>query len=289
VSDASLAAADTVAPADLHATFVRAFADYLIGPFQIPLDQWPAFLARQAVDLGASRVAIAGGRVIAFAFAAPRPAIGRWRLAVMGALPESRGGGAAPALLDDFVDRAHAQGVQAVELECIEQNARARRLYLGRGFEVVQALHGWTAQPRGPGDAAREEALPAPVRHEVDREAAFAWLDDATRAIPNLPLQVTGPSLRAAARPLTCWRSGSAQLIFSVQGDTPIQVHSLVDPAPGQRDAQALVRALRAAWPDLAISVPALQRDDLGGEALRREGFEMQAMNQVLMVRAARP
>ena len=42
--DVILVAGDAVAPADLHATFVGAFSDYLIGPFQTTLAQWPSFL-----------------------------------------------------------------------------------------------------------------------------------------------------------------------------------------------------------------------------------------------------
>jgi hypothetical protein len=90
----------------------------------------------------------------------------------------------------------------------------------------------------------------------------------------------------ANPRPLTFWQHGGAQLVFSVVDPTPIHVHSLVDPEPGQQDARALVRALRAAHPRRAITVPPLQRDDLGGIALRDTGFQRQVMNQVLLVRA---
>jgi len=283
LSDPSFAAADTVAPADLHAAFVAAFSDYVAGPFQVPPDQWDYLLARQVVDLAASRVALVGGRVVAFAYTARRPSIGRWRLAAMGALAESRGTGAAPALLDDFIARARVEGVRGLELECFEKNERALNLYRGRGFEVVHALNGWSAPAAGSAGAGDAQAASPAV---VEREAAFAWLDDATQRVPDLPLQVTTPTLRVAQRPLTCWQAGTAQLVFSVVAETPIQVHSLVDRSPAQHDAEALVRALRVAHPDFAVTVPALQRDDLGGDALRRLGFEQAALNQVLATRA---
>lgn len=276
MSELSFAAADTVAPTDLHAAFVAAFSDYVAGPFQVPPDQWDYLLARQVVDLAASRVALRDGRVISFAYTARRPAIGRWRLAAMGALPEARGTGAAPALLDDFIARARGEGVRVLELECFQKNERALSLYRGRGFEVVHALNGWSA-PAAPADGAGSGPFVV-----VEREAAFAWLDDAALKVPDLPLQVTTPTLCVAQRPLTCWQAGTAQLVFSVVADTPIQVHSLVDRSPAQHDAETLVRALRAAHPDQAITVPALQRDDLGGDALRRLGFEQAALNQVL-------
>jgi ribosomal protein S18 acetylase RimI-like enzyme len=283
LSALTLVAADAVAPADLHAAFVDAFSDYVAGPFQVPFDQWASLLARGGVDLPASRVAVdAGGRILAFAFAARRPAIGRWRLAAMAARPEARGTGAAPALLDDFIARARAEGVRGLELECFQENERALRLYRGRGFAGVHALNGWSAPAAGRGAGA---LLPESAQ-EVAREDAFAWLDDATLRVPDLPLQVTTPSLRAATRPLTAWRSGAAQLVFSVVGDTPIQVHSLIDLHGAQRAAEGLVRALRAAHPDHAVTVPPLQRDDIGGAALRHAGFELSTLNQVLATRA---
>jgi GNAT superfamily N-acetyltransferase len=276
-----LAAGDTVAPADLHATMQAAFADYLIGPLEMTLAQWPNFLERQGVDLRESRVALRAGRPVAFVFTARRPGIGRWRLAVMGAVPEARGTGTAQVLLDDFVERGRACGAKALELECFEKNERARRLYRSRGFEVVHALNGWTL-PAGRPDA---DAQAPVVPRVVDRAEAFAWLDDATRRITDLPLAVTRTSVAANPRPLTCWQHGDAQLVFSVVDDTPIQIHSLIDPVPAQHDARALVGALRAAHPVAAITVPPLQRDDLGGVALRDAGFDPQVMNQVLLVR----
>jgi len=142
-----LSAAD-LTPADLHAAFGAAFADYLIGPFSLPLAAWPGFLARQGVDLTLSRAALDGeGRILAFCLVAPRPALGRWRLGTMGALPAARGSGAAPALLDDFIARAAAAGQGAVELEVFAQNARALRLYQGRGFAPLHELHGYVAEP----------------------------------------------------------------------------------------------------------------------------------------------
>jgi GNAT superfamily N-acetyltransferase len=287
VSDLSLAPADTVAAADLHAAFVGAFSDYVAGPFQVPLEQWDQLLARQVVDLAASRVALAGGRVVAFAYTARRPAIERWRLAAMGALPEARGTGAAPRLLDDFIARARAEGVRGLELECFQKNERALSLYRGRGFEAVHALNGWSVPAPGRAEPAGAAATDGAAVgcSVVGPEQAFAWLDDATLRVPDLPLQVTTPTLRASTRPLTCWQAGTAQLVFSVVADTPIQVHSLVDLAAGQQDAEVLVRALRAAYPDHAVTVPALQRDDMGGDALRRLGFELAALNQVIATR----
>jgi ribosomal protein S18 acetylase RimI-like enzyme len=273
-----LVRADLVPAPRLHQAFGEAFADYLIGPFTLSLELWPRFLARQGVDLASSRVALDGEQPLAFALVAPRPDLGRWRLATMGALPQARGSGAAPKLLDDVVGRALASGASGVELEVFAQNERAFRLYRSRGFEVLHALHGYD------GDTA-DSAPPAVAAEAVALDAAWAWLGEAGREIGNLPLQVTPASLAAISTPLQAWWRGTAQLVFADDAGAGISVHSLVDRDARQHDAQSLVEGLLARHPGRAIKVPALQRPDLGGDALRRAGFRPQPLHQWLMLR----
>lgn len=277
----TLRPAAEVTPATLHAAFIAGFSDYLIGPFEVPFERWPQFLARQGVDIGQSRVACNGQGIAAFALVAPRPGMGRWRLATMGAVPAARGTGAAARLLDDFLHRAAAAGQQAVELEVFAQNERAVRLYRSRDFAARHALHGY--QTEAPAGMAAER--PNTVR-EVGLAVAWGWLDETAQAIPDLPLQVTPPAMSALAVPPGAWRSGDAQLVFGIGPDDAVTVHSLVDRSPGQVDAELLVRALLAAHPGRMVKVPALQRPDLGGDALRRAGFTTQALHQWWMSRA---
>lgn len=279
--DFALVSADTVAPNDLHAAFVAAFSDYVTGPVALPFERWPATVARQVVDLAASRVAVRDGAVLAFGLVAPRPQGRRWRLAAMGATPEARGCGAAPVLLDDFVARAAAAAQLAVELECFVANERAQRLYRSREFAARHELFGY--------DLAEGAEILAPVGtppREVDRATGFAWLDAAEERLGELPLQVTRPSLAATARPLRFWQRGTAQVVWSDTGEGALQVHSLIDDSAQQADGEVLVAAMRATRPGAAVSVAALQREDLGGAALRRLGFLPQRFHQVLMVRS---
>ncbi|MFZ5547762.1 MAG: GNAT family N-acetyltransferase [Pseudomonadota bacterium] len=275
--------------ADWHAAFTAAFSDYLIGPFRLTLAQWPGFLARQGVDLGLSRAAVVGGQLLAFALAAPRPGLHppRWRLGTMGAVPEARGAGLAPRLLDDFLSRAAAHGAAFVELEVFAANERAVRLYQGRGFQIVHGLYGYeraAAATAAPGAA----DVPAPQALALDD--AWAWLDEAERRLPDLPLQVTSGVLAvaAAAAPgtLHAWRAGEAQLVFAERPGEPVQLHGLVDRDPAQAGAHALANALAAAFPGRLLRMPALQRADIGGDALAAAGFVRQPMHQWLMRRA---
>ena len=269
--DFDFVAADAL-PADaLHAAFGAAFSDYLIGPFTLGLQQWPTFLGRQAVDLSLSRVAMRDGAILAFAFVAARQDVAAWRLATMGALPQARGSGAAPALLDDFMARAREANRQFVELECFEQNERALRLYRGRGFEVISPLYGYSHAAHG--DAAGTAAA------TVSLESAFDWLENVARERGDLPLQVTPVSLRALPVKLQALRLGSAQLVYSENAQGLVTFNSLVDRDAAQRDAAALVRGFAGRQ----VSVPQLQRPDVGGEALERSGFGRLALNQVMM------
>jgi ribosomal protein S18 acetylase RimI-like enzyme len=278
----TLAAADSFPAADLHAANLAAFADYIAGPMQLSLDQWPSLIARQGIDLGRSRVAVRDGAIASYAFVCPRPESGRWRLGVMGALPAARGSGAAPALIEDFLARAKAEGMAHAELECFAANERALRLYRRHGFEVAFPLNGW----KQPADGAPAPARDAPAGEvrEVDRATAFAWLADADRRVAWLPFQNTDRCQAAQVRPLTSWQCGSALMLFSVLEGTPTHIHVLVDLDPGLRDAETLARALRALHPD--AFAPPILRDDLGGEALARAGFLRQESGQVLMRRA---
>lgn len=279
-----LQAADQVAADSLHRAFGAAFADYLIGPFDLPAERWPQFLARQGVDLALSRVALRDdGTPLAFALVAARPRHGRWRLATMGAVPGARGSGAAPALLDELLARATQQGQHGLELEVFAQNARAAQLYRSRGFVQQHALHGYEfAGSPVPADDG------SPVQG-VDRDAAMAWLDAAEQRLPDLPLQVTATALAAAPGPLLAWQHGSAQLVASGGAPGPLQLLSLVDLDPAQHDARLLVRTLLARHPGAAVRVPQLQRGELGGEALRDAGFTPTPLHQWWMLKTLTP
>lgn len=277
----SLIPTDQIAPQALHTAFVRAFSDYVAGPIALAPEQWHGFLLRQGVDLALGRAAVdvARGAVRAFALVAPRPRISRWRLATMGAVPESRGSGAAAALLEDFVQRGQAGGLRAVELEVFSQNERAVRLYRRHGFAERHALQGWQRQNE-PADS-----VPAPPEHARTPQHALAWLREAELSIPDLPLQVGASIVATLAVTWQAWQHGRAQLVFSGDREAGLVVRSLIDHDPAQRDAEALVRAMVAAWPGTRIHVPALQRPDLGGDALQRCGFERETLSQWIMRR----
>ena len=163
----TLLSAEAVDAQALREAFNAAFADYLIGPMTVAAEGWPVLLARQGVQLAASRVVTDGtGQVLAFALVAPlkeragrsrasmSPAGGglgsadpgglirhRTRLATMGARPDARGAGHAPRLLDTVIGEARARVDRTIELEVFARNARSLALYSSRVFEPVAELH----------------------------------------------------------------------------------------------------------------------------------------------------
>lgn len=281
MADFHLAAASDIPPAALHAAFTAAFADYQIGPFELALDQWPRFLARQGIDLARSRVALGAGGICAFALAAPRGDRASWRLGTMGALAPARGSGAAQALLDDFIARARQEGQAQVELECFAQNERGMRLYRSRGFEPVCALHGYRGQARAVCEGGGDAGVAA-----VTLRDAYAWLLEASRRRGDLPLQVTPASLQAQPVALQAWRCAGAQLVAGESAPGQATIYSLVDEAGDQAGAERLVRHLARCFAEHEISVPQLQPDDLGGLALQRLGLRKLPLHQWLMRRA---
>jgi len=52
--------------------------------------------------------------------------------------------------------------------------------------------------------------------------------------------------------------------VFTGISEAGVIVHSLVDHDPAQPDAEAMVQALLTAYPRAKVSVPQVQRGDLG-------------------------
>lgn len=265
------------ADASLVEAFNAAFADYLIGPPRLALADWPGFLRRQGVQRDASRVVQDdAGRVLGFALVGAHGR--RVRLATMALRPDARGRGIAQSLLDGVLDAARRAGAaDAVELEVFAQNERALALYRSRGFAAVAALHG---HERAPGTVA---GATAPAPQPVALDDALAWLREPAREA-LLPFQASAAALPEQTASLVAWRSGGAQLVWSVNASgSQVQVASLADATPGQAGARALARALARAHPQATLRVPQLQRPELGGEALDAEGWQRQPLWQWLM------
>ncbi|CEP38258.1 MULTISPECIES: GNAT family N-acetyltransferase [unclassified Halomonas] len=85
------------------------------------------------------------GGVVGVLLLAPRPALGRWELMLMGLIPGWRGQGLGRSLLNKALELAQQAGVQAVMLAVDNVNLPAKRLYQQAGFVryAQQRLLAW--------------------------------------------------------------------------------------------------------------------------------------------------
>ncbi len=83
-----------------------------------------------------------------------RPVAGEAEILTVGVRPDLRGAGAGRRLLTAALEAARAEGAETVFLEVSEDNAAARRLYAGAGFEAVGRRPGYYPRPgSAPADA----------------------------------------------------------------------------------------------------------------------------------------
>lgn len=244
---ATIGPASAVPLAELAATFTRAFDGYVGGTMALDRDGLAALVARQGVDLARSRVAAEDGRPLGFALVAPRGR--RARVAAMGVVPEAAGRGLARALLERLRSDARDRGDLRLELEVIEQNERAARLYRAAGLEPHERLLSFRrAAPAAASPAGLVEAEPEEVAEAV-----------VVHGDPDLPWPVDGFDLARLGPPVRGWRQGDAWAL-AVAADGALVLRALVVGRAGRRAGagRRLLDALQAAHPGLELRVPAL-------------------------------
>ncbi|HSP32093.1 MAG TPA: GNAT family N-acetyltransferase, partial [Halomonas sp.] len=93
------------------------------------------------------------GALVGVLLLAPRAALGRWELMLMGLKPEWRGKGLGRALLNKALELAQQAGARAITLAVDEVNLPAKQLYRQAGFVrfAQQRLLAW----KGNGDRAQ--------------------------------------------------------------------------------------------------------------------------------------
>lgn len=136
----ALVPADSVDLDALTALFNGAYSDYFV-PLKLDRGGLELTIDICDIDLAASRVALADGEPVAFAFLALR-GDEAW-VGGMGTLPTHRRRGLGEQALKEVLTEAQARGARSVRLEVIEQNEPARRLYEKLGFRRERDLAVW--------------------------------------------------------------------------------------------------------------------------------------------------
>lgn len=256
------------------ALFTKAFTGYIAGHVEQNATSLAAMIARDNVDLNASRVLLSGANQVGIALMARSG----WtsRVAAMGIVPEQQGKGAGRWLLDKLQTEARALGDKTMVLEAFEQNSPAVKLYSRMGFRIVRRLYGYkgAAVSGGEMDAAAEP-------REIDVAEVGARI--AREGLPNLPWQVAGAAVLRMSAPFKAYELGAAGVVIQAL-QYRLVARALFVPAAarGQGQARRLLAALARQHPDHEWVVPQLCPKEYGG-FFERLGWERMPLHQVQM------
>jgi ribosomal protein S18 acetylase RimI-like enzyme len=254
---------------ELGELITRGFEGYFV-PIQIGEATLLRIIRQDSVDLASSSVVLSDGLPAGVALIARRG----WesRVAAMGIVAERRGKGAGKFLMSTLIEAARQRGEHALVLEVIEQNLAALRLYENSGFVKVRRLASFSYD--GDSTASSVTSL-----EEID-------IRDMARAIsmyglPDLPWQASAETIAQYAPPVRAFRLGQAHAMISDPGRDQIAFYSLlVEPeGRGRGQAQALIRAVLAAFPGKAWQVPAFLPEEVG-IVFQKSGFQPGPLTQ---------
>jgi GNAT superfamily N-acetyltransferase len=246
----------------LLVAFNRGFEGYYL-PMQQSIESLTAMIEGNDVSLSDSVVVLDGeGAPVGLGLLGVRPPVG-W-VGGMGVAPAWRGMGQGAALLRELIQRCRTLGLRQLQLEVLDQNTPARRLYSRMGFIEQRPLLVYTGPLVLPTD---DGALPLPEPTSAPIAPAAALAHFALpRAVPA-PWQRDHRSLahslpRLSARGIhTDGTLVAVVLYHPIVGGIAVLAAASAAPTPESRAAHiaALLRALvagRPTTPVRAINVP---------------------------------
>jgi ribosomal protein S18 acetylase RimI-like enzyme len=263
----------TLTLGDQAALFNAAFAGYIGGDIHFTTEMLTRFLAGENVDLNASQVFMRGsegGEPIGFGYVARRG----WtsRLVAFGVIPAASGAGVGKAAMLQMIEQAKTRGDRFYELEVIEQNTRAVRLYESVGFQRLRRLVGYELKtPQG-------EAAPDLQIIDVYEVAKLIIQYGA----PDLPWQVSGAKIARQAPPNVGYTLDHAYAVISNPEAEVIALRGLIVPPEYRRQGRAtrLLRAIFARHPGKTWTLSAIFPEEIGGEFLASLDFTRTALAQ---------
>ena len=257
--------------ADLAALFNAAFTGYVGGDIQFTAAALARFLASGAVDLALSQIILRDEQPVGFGFVARQG----WtsRLAAFGIVPEVAGQGIGKAAMQQMIVQASERGDRFYELEVIEQNPRAVRLYAGVGFTTLRRLVGYQGQP--------PEGLQRPAPNLQTLDVYEVARQIVQHGALDLPWQLAGTTIARHAPPDLAFTLDAACAVISNPAAETIALRALLVPPDLRRQGRAsrLLSALFARYPDKTWVVPAICPEALGAELPARLGFERQPIS----------
>jgi GNAT superfamily N-acetyltransferase len=261
----------------------EAFAGYIGQIPDFTPETLTAHFKKAGIDLEYSKVFIVDGEPVGFGYISPRGT--ELRLAAMGIIPSARSKGVGTRGMELLIEEAKARGDTLFELEVIQQNTPAVRLYKHVGFEVLRALTGWEAEdprlkeptPPGATDSSSElEVIPArEIAQVVSQHGA-----------PNLPWQIAGFALEKYGPPgWIAMRLGQAYTMVSDPEKETIKMLSVVVPEANRRHGGAtrLLNAVFNKYPGKKWLASAIFPDENARGLAEKFGFKAQDISQYQM------
>lgn len=144
MADIEFAPAAERSSADLAALFTRGYDGYFT-PVTLNAAEFENMVRASDLDLAASRLVLVDGVPVAFALLGVRGAHG-W-VGGMGVVPEWRGRGLGRRIMERLIAAAREAGIADLDLEVLEQNAHAARIYEALGFRDLRKLDVWVRDP----------------------------------------------------------------------------------------------------------------------------------------------
>jgi GNAT superfamily N-acetyltransferase len=246
------------------------FSDYFV-PVQLDLFHFSDMVRVSTIDIGLSRVVFNDEKAVGVALIARRG----WssRLAAMSIIPDARRQKVGWWLMEQLIEEAKTRGDRRIDLEVIEQNEPAVKLYQKVGFRSIRRLLGYkTHQPEGE----------ANQLVEIDLRELANLIN--LHGLQNLPWQLSGESLALKGPPNKAFQLGPSYAAITNPEADSIVVSSILT-LPNERGkgyGAKLLRALFVKFPRKTWSIPAIYPEEIGGffEAL---GFEIQELSQFQM------
>ncbi len=250
----------------------RGFEEYLI-PIHFNTDMFSNMLRKDGVELDDSHVLIADDQACGIALIACRRPQHTCRLAAMGIAKEARGQGAGSWFMKKLIERACERGDHEMQLEVIEQNEPAVKLYRKYGFESMRRLVGYTCRSKSAEEKEGSE-LQRMDLHEMGRLISQHGLLD-------LPWQLSGESISKMNPPPHAYRKGRAYMVISNPEAEHVVIWSLLveSEARGNGLGTDMLKRVMAHHAGKTWHVPAIFPEELGS-VFERAGFEKEDLSQ---------
>lgn len=252
----------------VHAVMEEGFRDYFVN-VHMELAGLLAMVERESICLENSVLVYDREKPVGVGLLAHRNRASR--VAAMAVTRQARGKGVGRRILEELVRAALDRQDEHIELEVIEQNIPALRLYQSAGFEIIRGLVGFSLNKLGGVENASLE--------EISLEQAAEMV--LRHGLPDLPWQVSAASLASGAD-CRAYALDGAALVLAHPGQDTVTIRALVTSRDLRLQGRAtrLLRAAAERFPGKTWQVPVLFPQEME-QFFMELGFERTALSQL--------